>query len=227
MTAIGFIETEGLVGAVEAADAMLKAANVHLLERTFVGGGLVTITVAGEVSAVKVAVDAAAACIGRISGACLVSSHVIPRPDEGIADIIVTEPAVLAAEALAPSEEVAADDAATVDEPAEAIAETVEQEETVGQEGPSPEVLGAALADKEAVSSVEAEGTTRDEPAAPEAVAEASESGPRYKISQLKKMKVTKLRQIVRSLSGLAMTEKQIESAKKKDLIDIIVNAYR
>lgn len=226
MTAIGFIETEGLVGAVEAADAMLKAANVHLLERTFVGGGLVTITVAGEVSAVKVAVDAAAACIGRIQGACLVSSHVIPRPDEGIADIIITEPVVFATDAAAQGEEASIDDGATSDQSVETVVETVEQEESAVSEEGTPEVPEAASAEEKSAPSVEEE-TATEEPVASETAVDASESGPRYKISQLKKMKVTKLRQIVRSLSGLAMTEKQIESAKKKDLIDIIVNAYR
>ncbi|WP_319583553.1 BMC domain-containing protein [uncultured Pseudodesulfovibrio sp.] len=101
MTAIGFIETWGLVPAVEAADAMLKAADVRLLERTQVGSGLVTITVAGTVSAVQASVDAAAAAIGRIEGGVLVSRHVIARPDEEVASVIRTCP-VAEARAEAP-----------------------------------------------------------------------------------------------------------------------------
>lgn len=82
MIALGLIETKGLIAAVEAADAMLKAANVYLLERTCVGAGLVTITIASEdVGSVSAAVEAGAAAINRIPGAILISKHVIPRPD--------------------------------------------------------------------------------------------------------------------------------------------------
>ena len=71
--ALGMIETRGLVGAVEAADAMVKAANVTLIGKEQVGGGLVTVMVRGDVGAVKAATDAGAA-------AELLSVHVIPRP---------------------------------------------------------------------------------------------------------------------------------------------------
>ncbi len=76
--ALGMIETRGLVGAVEAADAMVKAANVTLIGRTQVGGGLVTVMVRGDVGAVKAATDAGAAAADRVGE--LVSVHVIPRP---------------------------------------------------------------------------------------------------------------------------------------------------
>ena len=76
--ALGMIETKGLVGAVEAADAMVKAANVTLIGRVQVGGGLVTVMVRGDVGAVKAAVDAGSAAAGRVGE--LVSVHVIPRP---------------------------------------------------------------------------------------------------------------------------------------------------
>ncbi|MEG6522915.1 ethanolamine utilization microcompartment protein EutM [Desulfotomaculum sp. 1211_IL3151] len=76
--ALGLIETKGLVGAIEAADAMVKAANVSLIGREFVGGGLVTIMVRGDVGAVKAATDAGAAAAQRVGE--LISVHVIPRP---------------------------------------------------------------------------------------------------------------------------------------------------
>jgi len=76
--ALGMIETRGLVGAIEAADAMVKAANVTLLGRTQVGAGLVTVMVRGDVGAVKAATDAGAAAVARVGE--LVSVHVIPRP---------------------------------------------------------------------------------------------------------------------------------------------------
>lgn len=81
MRALGMIETMGLIPSVEALDAMLKAANVETLEKTNVRGGLVTVLVVGDVSAVKAAVDAGAAAAQRVSQESLISCHVIPRPD--------------------------------------------------------------------------------------------------------------------------------------------------
>jgi ethanolamine utilization protein EutM len=76
--AIGLIETRGLVGSIEAADAMVKAANVTLMGEERIGGGLVTVIVKGDVGAVKAAVDAGAAAAKRVGE--LISVHVIPRP---------------------------------------------------------------------------------------------------------------------------------------------------
>ena len=76
--ALGMVETKGLVASIEAADAMVKAANVTLLGRELVGGGLVTVMVRGDVGAVKAATDAGASAAERIGD--LVSVHVIPRP---------------------------------------------------------------------------------------------------------------------------------------------------
>ena len=76
--ALGMIETRGYVGAVEAADAMVKAANVELVGKVQVGGGLVTVIVRGDVGAVKAATDAGAASAEKVGE--LLSVHVIPRP---------------------------------------------------------------------------------------------------------------------------------------------------
>jgi ethanolamine utilization protein EutM len=84
--ALGVIETNGLVGAIEAADAMVKAARVKFLGREKVKGGLVSVMVAGDVGAVKAAVDAGAAACRRVGK--LVSAHVIPRPHDDIDQII-------------------------------------------------------------------------------------------------------------------------------------------
>lgn len=82
MGALGMIETKGLVGAVEAADAMAKAANVKLIGKVHVGGGLVTVMVRGDVGAVKASVDAGAAAVENVGE--LISIHVIPRPNSDI-----------------------------------------------------------------------------------------------------------------------------------------------
>jgi ethanolamine utilization protein EutM len=78
LEALGMVETKGFIGAVEAADAMVKAANVQLLGKEYIGAGYVTIFVRGDVGAVKAATDAGAAAARRVGE--LISVHVIPRP---------------------------------------------------------------------------------------------------------------------------------------------------
>ncbi len=86
LTALGMIETKGLVGAIEAADAMVKAANVQLIGKEYIGGGLVTVMVRGDVGAVKAATDAGAAAAQRVGE--LISVHVIPRPHGDVEQIL-------------------------------------------------------------------------------------------------------------------------------------------
>jgi len=81
-TAIGLIETKGLVGLVESTDAMAKAANVQILKRVDIGGALVTTVVQGDVGSVRAAVEAGATAAQQIGE--LVGSHVIPRPAESL-----------------------------------------------------------------------------------------------------------------------------------------------
>lgn len=83
-SAIGLIETKGLVGLVEATDAMAKAANVQILKRVSIGGALVTTIVSGDVGSVRAAVEAGASAAQQVGE--LVASHVIPRPAEGLVD---------------------------------------------------------------------------------------------------------------------------------------------
>jgi ethanolamine utilization protein EutM len=85
-TALGLVETRGLVGAIEAADAMVKAANVVLIGREQIGGGLVTVMVRGDVGAVKAATDAGAVAAGKVGE--VVSVHVIPRPHDEVEGIL-------------------------------------------------------------------------------------------------------------------------------------------
>ena len=84
--ALGMIETKGLVGSIEAADAMVKAANVYLIGKEHVGGGLVTVMVRGDVGAVKAAVDSGSAAAGKLGE--LVAAHVIPRPHSDVEKIL-------------------------------------------------------------------------------------------------------------------------------------------
>jgi len=84
--ALGMVETKGLIGAVEAADAMVKTANVVLVGKEYIGAGYVTVLVRGDVGAVKAATDAGAAAARRVGE--LVSVHVIPRPHAEVERIL-------------------------------------------------------------------------------------------------------------------------------------------
>lgn len=212
MTALGLIETKGLLAAVEGADAMLKAADVRLLERNLVGGGLVTITVAGEVSAVSASVEAAVAAIGRIDGTALVSGHVIARPDAEIATILALHPATDAAQAAV----------------CRASAESCGKAAVLATAGTSVETsVGMSVetpVEKPVETSVKAIAPAKGGKSA----GKGSETAPaRHEISQLKKMNVGRLRQVARSLKGISLTADELTTAAKKDLIDAIINAYR
>ncbi len=187
-SALGFIETKGLLAAIEGADAMLKAADVHLLEKHLVGGGLVTITVAGEVSAVEASVDAAVAAISRISGSVLFSHHVIARHYDELDRIITT----------------------CVPAPVQNEAETKQSEKCEAPVLPEVEVAE------------EPEATPETKP-----VTSAKVEVPAYRISELKKMKISRVRQIARSLDGISLTHEEIKKATKKTLIEIIINVTR
>ena len=91
MQALGLIETRGLLAAIESTDTMLKAADVSILEKTYVGGGLVSISVTGDVGAVKAAVEAGVAAVKKLDSKLLISYHVIPRPHDELSNIIITQ----------------------------------------------------------------------------------------------------------------------------------------
>ena len=86
--ALGMVETKGLIGSIEAADSMVKAANVHLIGKEQIGSGLVTVMVRGDVGAVKAAVEAGAAAAKRVGD--LYGVHVIPRPHNDVEGILPT-----------------------------------------------------------------------------------------------------------------------------------------
>jgi microcompartment protein CcmL/EutN len=88
--ALGLVETKGLIGSVEAADAMVKAAKVTLIGTEFIGAGYVTVLIRGDVGAVKAATDAGAAAARRVGE--LVSVHVIPRPHADVERILPKAP---------------------------------------------------------------------------------------------------------------------------------------
>lgn len=193
MNALGMIETRGLIGSIEAADAMLKAANVTLMNKTQVGGGLVTVMVCGDVGAVKAAVDAGAAAAERVGE--LLSVHVIPRPAadvESMLDPRKPEPtaAKLPLSQQAPAEEEQSVDTAASEKlptDAQELAEMESEESEESEEG----------AGEEETFHLDLSSLTSDD---------------------LRKMTVSKLRAVARKLET-GMSRKEIRFAKKEELI--------
>ncbi len=228
MLALGLVETRGLLAAIEGADAMLKAADVRLLEKNLATGGLVTITIAGEVSAVQASVDAAKACIQRIAGSELISAHVIPRPDQELNSILLLDPDPndpRDAEYFLPEKENttaqsgAAEDSAPASSPlSDAVSETVSIEilETPGESEELVVTEFSATLSETDVTATEAENQASVPPdvAHPDA-------------ARLKNMSLNRLRQLARTTDGLSMTEEAIASADKKSLIAAITRAFR
>ena len=131
MNAIGMIETKGLLAAVEGADSMLKSADVSLINKSSATGGLITITVTGEVSAVQTAVEVAADAICRLGQNLLISKHVIARPSSTLETIIPIIPSVTQKENVEDIEQedveqVSSSAAETQDDAEQSIAEKID-----------------------------------------------------------------------------------------------------
>ncbi len=203
MLALGLIETKGLIGAIEAADAMLKAADVRLLEKTLATGGLVTITIAGEVAAVQSAVDAARASLTRLEGAVCVSCHVIPRPDGGLENILLLQPGGQnpAAPAAPASPAPAAAKAGTVETEIIEIVEIVE-------ETPAPAAPKGGAKDGDGAQATAQNGQEAYDP------------------EKCKAMSMNKLRQLARTMK-VELTREQIASSNRQTLMNAIDRAAR
>ncbi len=197
MQALGLIETKGLLAAIESADAMLKAAEVSLLEKTIVGGGLVSVAVTGDVAAVQAAVDAGAAAVGKLNGALLISRHVIPRPHPELANVIVAA------------------------EPAEAVEAPDHEPEKIGS---GQEAESGAISVKEAVPEAFAENDEEQAVYIGELSKEAIdriafEKGMEEAIALLSSVKVVKLRNLARGYKDFGITGRLISKADRQMII--------
>lgn len=212
MQALGLIETRGLVVAIESADAMLKAAEVSLIEKTYVGGGLVSIAVTGEVAAVKAAVEAGAAAVRQINSSLLVSQHVIPRPHQELDDVIITatplkniEMPTVVLEKSAPDKE------DEVEQIVEIVEEThIEVKDTVETAIKIKEDIAEDLdkLHKEEVDKI------------------VFESGLEEAVVLLSKLKVMKLRNLAREYNGFSISGRLVSKADKQMLIEAFRQYY-
>lgn len=227
MQALGMIETKGLIGSIEAADAMVKAANVTLIGKVHVGGALVTVMVRGDVGAVKAATDAGAAAAQRVGE--LVSVHVIPRPHMEVESILPhppTEP-----EDGPESPEDAPEDGGEAEEPetpveeAEAPAEEAEApaEETEAPAEEPAEALPAAPAEAAAEpeeapaaqSVPEEEGMTR---AKLEAL--VAQNGLEEAMSEITFLRLAELRDLAKEYEAAELTDRNLKRIAKGELLD-------
>ncbi len=247
MEAIGMIETNGLLASIEAADVMLKAANVTLLSKERTGGGLMTVLVTGDVGAVQAAVDAGRTAAARVG--TVLSSHVIPRLHGEVATMLrekgassppleevlaVEEPAPDLAPQSEPEVEPVPDLAPQVEpevEPVPDLAPQVEPEvepvpDLLPQAQPEPELLTAPL---EAPLAVE-------EPQETPAEADGEDPAPwtqtlgdarvRKTREELESMKVTQLRSLLRKLPHKTLAPEEIKYANREALLQDIYKAY-
>lgn len=203
MKALGLVETKGLVGAVEASDVMLKTADVQLRSKEIVGGGLVTVTVVGDVGAVKTAVDAAGAAVQQLGTELLASVHVIPRPADSI-------------EALfEPTGEIN-DDEASVPAPIN------EDQLVVGLNDESEE------SDEEIVEIIELPivETVSEEPT-PETVRQWLQAGETQRsVEALEMMRVTDLRKMAKDRPDFSHSKRAISKFNKEQLIEALINYF-
>lgn len=199
MKALGLIETKGTLAAVEAADAMVKAADVTLVEKTRVGGGLVTITVTGDVAAVQAAVDAGTAAVERIAASSLAAKLVIPRPHEEL-EILFTPkgPGGKTDPGVTDEEEPEAEDAAVGD----AVEEVVKEVE----ESPHPAL--PEILDRQTLDSI------------------IEKYGIAEGMAMADGLKVTALRTLAREYGELKISGREVSKANKQLLLEELKSYY-
>ncbi len=252
--ALGLIETRGLTGLIEAADAALKAAPVELISQEYVTGGYVLISLVGEVSAVTAAVDAGAR--GAASVGELVTTHVIPRPDSQLADLLGLDngtddpPAAVTEDDPAPppepvggqADEPPSDEPATEPEqPPEPVAQPTSESSSETQqqldvrdepdvEDTQTELLETGDTADGSVATAETESwqITKDDPNEPSDSDDAieSDSAPESPVvDELDAMPVRQLRGMARATDGIAMSGREISTANKAELVEAIRRA--
>jgi microcompartment protein CcmL/EutN len=196
--ALGLIETRGLVGAIEAADAATKAADVKLVGKEKVRNGLITIKLIGDVAAVRAAVDAGSAAAARVGE--LISTHVIPRPVADLENIIFSD-------SVLPDPE-------SVKTKTQSVKSETKPAAKRGRK-PKPPVVVAETTEVVKV---------KEEIAKPEPIIPMSDDESEY-LKQLQAMSVHELRRYARGIEGLSIFGRQISMANKEILINELMNA--
>ena len=199
--ALGLVETRGLVASIEAADAMLKASKVTLISKEKITAGLVTIAVVGDVAAVKSSVDAGAAAAQRVGE--LVSVHIIPKPDDQIANILPLGKEEKPKKSSPPkSKKVIQKKKEVADEP-----EKIPDEETIDEKETPP---GAT----ETIERLRREALGKaGEP-------EKETKAKKLDMAELEKLNVHQLRRLARSTENFPIKGREISRSNRRQLLD-------
>ncbi|MDK2986254.1 MAG: ethanolamine utilization protein EutM [Clostridia bacterium] len=205
--ALGMIETRGLVGSIEAADAMVKAANVYLIGKVHVGGGLVTVMVRGDVGAVKAATDAGAAAAQRVGE--LISVHVIPRPHTDV-EMILPQPPIPGQPDPSDINNGKEEDLPPTAKKANAAPDAITFENKIDQ--PTAEQVDIESKETGLVEDNEGEEENQDELEL-------------FTEEQLQSLTVEELRKLARKTEGIAIQGREISRANKEQLITEILKA--
>jgi len=206
--ALGMIETRGLVAAIEAADAMVKAANVKLLSKEKVQAGLVTILVVGETAAVKSAIDAGAAAARRVGE--LVSTHIIPRPDDQIEDIVNG--------IEVPDEEIKQESKITLEKKPERKKRTrIIKEEEVEIEEVKPVIKTSSFS---TIDRLKQEALGKVSSPKDVDLTTSSSAKPGFSIKELEVMNVHQLRRFARDIDEFPIKGREISRANRGELLD-------
>lgn len=203
MKALGMIEVYGRIGAIEGLDSALKAANVSLVNMVRVGGGFTSFFIEGDVGAVKAAIDAAETSAGRVGS--VVSSHVIPRPDQSVRNLLNMN------QQLSPKDQKSTDNK-TNKENADNLIESKSISEKKSKENSFPPNKVDDDVEKKLDDIVE-------EKLEDNAAANAT------KYDKYEALTVVELRKAARDIEALNLTKQEIKFAKKKELLDAIKKA--
>ena len=220
MQALGLIETKGLLATIEAADAMVKSANVNILEKVYVGGGLVSVTITGDVGAVKSAIDAGISAVNRLGENFLISSHVIARPHYDLESIIETTPAV---EKVEKAIEKAIEEEIIEDEACEATLEVMEDitEETLNTslENSNEEDINKEIQIENIEIEVELDREKLNKL--------VKEDGIEKSLQLLRDLKVSRIRKLAKEFKDFDLTSKTISKLDKESLIKKFKEYYK
>ena len=213
MQALGLIETRGLLPAIECADVMLKTAQVELLGRTFVGGGLVTITVTGDVGAVKAAVEAGVTAVEKIGHLSLVSHHVIARPHPEIENMVVVRGNPVEEQAIPVPQQEKSSFQPDLDPTTDKI-DPLENQDTATEPVKTPEE--STKSERIMLNQLRKAGVD----------AFVQEFGLEKSVEVLKSLSVVKLRNLAREYKDLGVAGRVISKANKELLVQKLTGYY-
>ncbi|WP_125565723.1 BMC domain-containing protein [Companilactobacillus insicii] len=221
MKALGLVETHGLIASIEALDVMLKTAEVQLHSREFVRGGLVTVTVVGDVGAVKTAVDAADSAVRNLGEELLCSTHVIPRPDESIEGLFPQGPETIKSDED-DVEELMKETESQIDEVKSRSnqndSDVTDEHDEVDSEEPSAEEANPAkdVSTNNPINNADSADVPKTEKTSEGSITE----------DELKNMKVVDLRNMAKKHSDFPIARKDIYRVNKEKLIKALFDYF-